>query len=207
MSVVNLAYKVVPLKSDLVRFFCPAVMSEADLTYKVISLKSDLVRNFCPAVMSEADLMYKVMSLKSDLVRLYFVLRPFDIFDAACVADHRRSSGEAGRKRLDTEVPASKSMRNTHRSAGDRTQKAPEPVLGRPKTAPRSTGDRTAEVPEAAPRSTGGRTRNHRGRVHRWRTRLRRKGKKCRERTICPACGSCSRGCRGWGTRASRGCS
>ena len=170
MSVVNLAYKVVPLKSDLVRFICPAVMSEVDLTYKVISLKSDLVRNFCPAVVSEADLTYKVMSLKLDLVRLYFVLRPFDIFDAASVADHRRSSGEAGpAKRLDTEVPARKSMRNTHRSAGDSTQKAPEPVLGRPETAPRNARDPHPkaprplhEAPKLVPESAKDQTREYR---------------------------------------------
>lgn len=121
-------------------------MSEVDLTYKVISLKSDLVRNFCPAVVSEADLTYKVMSLKLDLVRLYFVLRPFDIFDAASVADHRRSSGEAGpAKRLDTEVPARKSMRNTHRSAGDSTQKAPRSLHEAPKLVPESAKDQTRE--------------------------------------------------------------
>ena len=135
--------------------------------------------------MSEADLTYKVMSLKSDLVRLYFILWPFDIFDAACVADHRRSSRVAGpAKRLDTEVPASKSMRNTHRSAGDRTGKHRRPHAEAPghipesnEAAPRSTGGRTREAPEpvlgrpkTAPRSTEAHTPKQRSRAQkRWR--------------------------------------
>ncbi len=153
------------------------MMSEVNLAYKVVPMKSDLVRYFCPAVMSEADLVYKVVPLKSDLVRLYFILRPFDIFDAACVADHRRSSGVAGpakgwiqrsrqvracethteapvtahRKHRNPDTEALEAAPGKHRNPYSEGRR-PHPET--PETAPGSAGDHP-EVLKPTPRSTG----------------------------------------------------